>query len=103
MPGVIANCDDRFKILPEELVEGLGVETIGNVAVGAEGLDSQGVDYARWFGAGRLGDIFAPAKAVEDGLGHDRAGGVARADEQNAVWHGMKYRKFRARRVELLT
>jgi hypothetical protein len=63
-PAVIANCNNRIEILAEELVQGLGVETIGNVAVGAEGLDSQGVDHTRWFGAGRLGDIFAPTERI---------------------------------------
>ncbi|OGC91140.1 MAG: hypothetical protein A2W25_10135 [candidate division Zixibacteria bacterium RBG_16_53_22] len=87
LPGVVANCDNGIEILAEELVQGLGVEAIGNVTVDAEGLDGQGVDYARWFGAGRLGDILAPAELVEDSLGHDRAGRIAGADEQDAMWH----------------
>jgi len=56
-------------------------------------MDSKGVNYTGRLRARRLGDIFSLAKLVKDSLSHDRAGGVARADKQNAHWHGWEYMK----------
>ena len=86
--GVVANRDDEIQLLAirlGEFVPALGAQVRDVMAGGGQNFHGVRIDLAFGRGAGAEGLELAFAEIVEDGLAHDRTGGIAAAQEQNVV------------------
>ena len=86
--GVVADGQDevhRWRIRLRELLPALAAQALGRHARRFQGLDRVGVHLARGMAARRESAKAAAAELIHHDLGHDRARGVAGAQEKHVV------------------